>query len=108
MPLDLSAEGNIQYARDPSDFSSRSPPPIAARFFYTSLLAIDDPLSPIPPPNTLVANPTTGGFYYKTQPPRPFSSFDNDALEKEWDRVRKRKRAKATSVSGESAKAVAT
>jgi hypothetical protein len=81
----------MQFARDVTEFaSSPAPPSVTPRFFYTSPLAIDDPLSPIPPP--LLANAATGSSYYKTQPPRPFSQFDNDALEKEWERVRKRKR----------------
>jgi hypothetical protein len=77
------------YARDPLDFQSRAPPPVAARYFYASPLPIDDPLSPIPPPNAAAA---AGGTYYKPQAPRPFSQFDNEALEKEWEVVRKRKR----------------
>lgn len=58
------------------------PPPIKARFFFTSPYAIDDPLSPLPPPTT-TAKP---GYQ---QPPRPFSSFDSDALETAWLALRK-------------------
>lgn len=58
-------------------------PPIPARFFYTSPLAIDDPLSPLPPPAT--ASPAAS-----RQPPRPFSIFDNRQLESEWLDLRKK------------------
>lgn len=67
------------YARDASHLSD--PPPIKIRYFYTSPLAIDDPLSPIPPPA-----PASGSTY--KHPPRPFSTFDTAALEKSWLRVR--------------------
>ena len=41
-------------------------PPITVRFFYTSPLAIDDPLSPLPPP-------VTGSGNLSKAPPRAFS-----------------------------------
>jgi hypothetical protein len=59
------------------------PPPIAVRFFYSSPLAIDDPLSPLPPP-------LTGATSIPKHPPRPFSTFDNVALDKAWLDVRRK------------------
>ena len=59
------------------------PPPLTVRFFYSSPLAIDDPLSPLPPPLTsTTSNPK--------RPPRPFSAFDNVALDKTWLDVRRK------------------
>lgn len=60
-----------------------SPPPINARFFYTSPVPIDDPLSPLPPP----ANATNVPVRI---PPKPFSEYDNTALEKAWLDLRKK------------------
>lgn len=65
-----------------------APPAINARFFYTSPLAIDDPLSPVPPP-------LTGSSTNYKSPPRPFSEFDNAALEKSWLEARKKLLKKA-------------
>ena len=83
------------------------PPPIPVRFFYTSHLVIDDPLSPLPSPqqqqqqqqsrndgikpngqNTIPAGPKA--VVQIQQPPRPFSEFDNDILEKVWLGLRRR------------------
>lgn len=52
-------------------------PDMNAQFFYSALYHIDDPLS---------AAPTTTGSDSKfaKHPPRPFSAFDNDALEEAW------------------------
>ncbi|KAI5796594.1 DDHD domain protein [Geopyxis carbonaria] len=50
--------------------SPSPPPPLHAYWFYTSSLAIDDPLSPLP-----IATSTV------KQPPRPFSRYDSTALE---------------------------
>jgi len=58
------------------------PPPIAVRFFYSSPLAIDDPLAPIPPP-------VTGAASTPRRPPRPFSALDNVALDRAWLDVRR-------------------
>jgi len=58
-----------------------APPPVTARFFYTSPLAIDDPLSPTPPPLTSSSTPSK-------HPPRPFSEYDNDSLENAWLKLR--------------------
>lgn len=63
-----------QYARE---MMQDPPPPLAVRYFYTSPLAIDDPLSPLPPPVT------ASTLSYK-HPPRPFSAYDNHALDKAW------------------------
>ena len=60
------------------------PPPVAVRYFYTSPLAIDDPLSPLPPASS--AGPTSSKV-----PPRPFSAFDNAALDKAWTDVRRKR-----------------
>lgn len=62
---------------------NEAPPPAHARFFYTSPLAIDDPLSPLPPPAQ------TGQPTHSKQPPRPFSEYDNAALEKAWLELRR-------------------
>jgi hypothetical protein len=47
------------------------PPALNAYWFYTSSLALDDPLSPLP--TTAVQN--------TKQPPRPFAKYDSTALE---------------------------
>jgi hypothetical protein len=77
----LSAHAN-QYIREVLH-STEAPPEIPVRYFYTSPLAIDDPLSPIPPP-------VTGSAAGKKQPPRPFSEYDNDAINESWLELRKR------------------
>lgn len=59
-----------------------TPPPVQARFFYTSPLAIDDPLSPLPPP--AVAGATV------SRAPHPFSEYDNTALDKAWHDLRRK------------------
>ncbi|KAL6706503.1 hypothetical protein ACN47E_005442 [Coniothyrium glycines] len=58
-----------------------APPPIPVRYFYTSPLAIDDPLSPLPPP-------PTGTSTAKKLPPRPFSTYDNDNINESWLELR--------------------
>lgn len=58
------------------------PPPVASRFFYTSSVPIDDPLSPLPPPTT--------GNAPARQPPKPFSEYDNAALDKAWHELRRK------------------
>jgi hypothetical protein len=77
----LSAHAN-QYIREVLH-STEAPPEIPVRYFYTSPLAIDDPLSPVPPP-------PTGSAAGKKQPPRPFSEYDNDAINDSWLELRKR------------------
>jgi hypothetical protein len=77
----LSSHAN-QYIREVLH-STETPPEIVVRYFYTSPLAIDDPLSPIPPP-------VTGSAAGKKQPPRPFSEYDNDAIDESWLELRKK------------------
>lgn len=59
-----------------------APPSAQARFFYTSPLAIDDPLSPLPPPAVAGA--------VVSRAPHPFSEYDNTALEKSWHDLRRK------------------
>jgi len=59
------------------------PPPVNARFFYTSPVPIDDPLSPLPPPANATNVPAR-------LPPKPFSKYDSEALEKAWLDLRKK------------------
>ncbi|KAF2197854.1 hypothetical protein GQ43DRAFT_423678 [Delitschia confertaspora ATCC 74209] len=61
--------------------STESPPPIPVRYFYSSPLAIDDPLSPLPPPVSAAST--------RRHPPRPFSTFDNEAINNTWLDLRK-------------------
>ncbi|KAK0311313.1 hypothetical protein LTR01_003308 [Friedmanniomyces endolithicus] len=61
---------------------TESPPPVNARFFYTSPLPIDDPLSPVPPP--------ASGKVVAVQPPKPFSQYDTSALDKAWHELRRK------------------
>jgi hypothetical protein len=77
----LSSHAN-QYIREVLH-TAEAPPEINVRYFYTSPLAIDDPLSPIPPP-------VTGSAAGKKQPPRPVSEYDNDAINKSWLELRKK------------------
>lgn len=62
--------------------SVETPSDIEVRYFYTSALAIDDPLSPLPPP-------PTGASTAKKELPRPFSQYDNDAVNESWSALRK-------------------
>jgi len=62
---------------------AEAPPPIPVRFFYSSPLAIDDPLSPLPPPATASTAPSR-------EPPWPFSEYDNEALDNRWNELRRR------------------
>ena len=57
---------------------SEEPPKLRAHFFYSSALPIDDPLSPLPAPSTAYQP-----GHSKVQP-RPFSAYDNAALEEAW------------------------
>jgi hypothetical protein len=52
-------------------------PPITAQFFYSSVIPIDDPLSP----STIVSSSDPKSFKGQL---RPFSHGDNNALEKVW------------------------
>ncbi|KAH9827968.1 phosphatidic acid-preferring phospholipase A1, contains DDHD domain, partial [Teratosphaeria destructans] len=58
------------------------PPPIPARFFYSSLIPIDDPLSPVPPAGYAKTAP-------HTQRPKPFADYDNTALDRAWHDLRR-------------------
>lgn len=69
-----------QHILRPSE-PSVDPPKIRAQFFYSSALPIDDPLSRVPPPTS--SSTTT----FARVPPRPFSVFDNTALEAAWQTV---------------------
>ncbi|EUC45566.1 hypothetical protein COCMIDRAFT_95291 [Bipolaris oryzae ATCC 44560] len=77
----LSSRAN-QYVREVLH-NTETPPAIPIRYFYTSPLAIDDPLSPIPPP-------PTGASAAKRVPPRPFSQYDNEAIQEAWHALRKK------------------
>ena len=57
--------------------ASVDPPAMKAHYFYCSVLPIDDPLSPVPPP-------PSGTPIKQKLPPRPFSIHDNAALEQAW------------------------
>ncbi|KXL50920.1 hypothetical protein M433DRAFT_1950 [Acidomyces richmondensis BFW] len=61
--------------------NAEPPPPVEARFFYTSPIPIDDPLSPVLPS-------ASGQGSAGQQPPKPFSAFDNAALNKTWHELR--------------------
>lgn len=69
-----------QFTRKASTLSDE-PPKIKPHFFYSSTLPIDDPLSPLPPPSTS----TSSSFPY-----RPFSTYDNVALEEAWQGLQQR------------------
>jgi hypothetical protein len=78
----MSSHAN-QYIREVLH-STEAPSEILVRYFYTSPLAIDDPLSPIPPPVTGAAAAA------KKQLPRPFSLYDNNAVNTAWLDLRKK------------------
>jgi DDHD domain len=59
---------------------SPRPPPIRAQFFYVSPIAIDDPLSPLPP---VSSDPKS----WHTHQPKPFSTRDNAALAEAWQGI---------------------
>jgi hypothetical protein len=83
MQGDMMASSTNQYIRQILHHSE-APPPVKARFFYTSPLTIDDPLSPLPP------SAQTAQTTYAKLPPRPFSEFDNTALDKAWHDLRQK------------------
>lgn len=60
-----------------------APPAVKARFFYVSPIPLDDPLSPLPPPNP---DPEATARH----PPKPFSQYDNTALDKAWHELRQK------------------
>jgi len=57
-------------------------PHIQIRYFYASPLAIDDPLSAVPPPALSTSTPIRHA-------PRPFSKYDNNLLNEAWDKGRR-------------------
>ncbi len=69
----------------PNEFMRRAslvseiPPRIRAQFFYTSALPIDDPLSAVPLSTSGSASTAS------KHPPRPFSAYDNAALDEAWE-----------------------
>ncbi|GAB7362236.1 hypothetical protein MBLNU230_g2261t1 [Neophaeotheca triangularis] len=69
-----------QYARQVLHHKE-APPTIEVRFFYTSTIPIDDPLSSLPPPMTAATAASR-------QPPKPFSEYDNAALDRAWLELR--------------------
>ena len=71
----LQVDSNVFMRR--ASVVSDDPPKTRAHFFYNSALPIDDPLSPVPLPSTSSIGPSKF-------PPRPFSVFDNTALEETW------------------------
>lgn len=77
----MSASATNQYIRQVLHHTE-APPPIAARFFYSSPIPIDDPLSALPPASSTAS--TT------KHPPKPFSEYDNAALDKAWHALRKK------------------
>jgi hypothetical protein len=80
-PAMMASHAN-QYIREVLH-SAEAPSSITVRYFYTSPLAIDDPLSPLPPP-------VTGSSTARRQPPRPFNEYDNDAINTTWLDLRKK------------------
>ncbi|MCJ1311937.1 hypothetical protein MMC25_005611 [Agyrium rufum] len=61
-----------------------SPPPrLRSHFFYVSASPIDDPLSPLP-------DPAAGNASILRTPPKPFSAYDNAALEEAWLGIKKK------------------
>ncbi|KAF2401320.1 hypothetical protein EJ06DRAFT_576158 [Trichodelitschia bisporula] len=79
----MSNSRSARYAREMLE-PTESPPPIAVRYFYSSPLAIDDPLSPLPPPLASSSIPYN-------HPPRPFSVYDNAALDRAWVDIRRKR-----------------
>ncbi|KAI9666726.1 MAG: hypothetical protein M1831_001501 [Alyxoria varia] len=72
-------ESQVPPTPQPEDLES-PPPSINVRYFYVSPLDIDDKQAPVPP---------LSSSSYSKHLPRPFSSRDNDALEKAWIELNK-------------------
>lgn len=70
----------LHESEDENSTPDDDPPKIKAQFFYASSLPIDDPLSPVP---------QIHADQFANQPPQPFSSRDNAALEETWQDVRR-------------------
>ena len=77
----LREESNT-FTRRASSIAIESPK-ITAQFFYCSALAIDDPLAAVPTPSSSSATRPS------KVPPRPFSVYDNLALEQAWLKLQK-------------------
>ena len=75
------SSGTSEYIRQVL-YHTEPPPRVEARFFYTSPVPIDDPLSPLPPPAT--------GNVSSRHPPKAFSEYDNTALDKAWHELRRK------------------
>ncbi|MCJ1268973.1 hypothetical protein MMC22_008861 [Lobaria immixta] len=90
----LQAKSNA-FTRRASEVST-DPPKIQAHFFYSSALPIDDPLTPVPPPSS---SSSTGP---SKVPPRPFSIYDNTALEEAWQIIQNAKHDKRAPEGDES------
>ena len=69
--------GSNAFIRRASELAETAPR-LRPYFFYSSSLPIDDPLSPLPAPATSSLTSTT------RVAPRPFSAYDNGALEEAW------------------------
>src|SRR5271168_4640172 len=61
----------------PGSKSDEDVPALKAQFFYSSPLPIDDPLTAVPTPSGLES-------MFTKYAPRPFSAYDNNALEEAW------------------------
>ena len=61
--------------------TAETPPPLRGQFFYSSATPIDDPLSPLPSVSSV------GGASLPRHPSRPFSGYDNAALEEAWQNL---------------------
>lgn len=72
------------FARPDTDTSNK-PPQLHARFFYQSPLSLDDPLAPVQLPT---ANPIPTSRI----PPKPFSAYDSEALDRAWTELQSRLR----------------
>ena len=71
-----------KFTRKASELSNE-PPQIRPHFFYSSAVPIDDPLSPLP--TLATSSPSASSKVH----PRPFSTYDNTALEEAWQGLRK-------------------
>ncbi|KAI5291781.1 hypothetical protein KEM54_000017 [Ascosphaera aggregata] len=70
---------------------SDHPPPVRAQYFYLVSFDIDDVFTPLPPvlPQSQDGSNAT---VISNVPPQPFSGGDNEALEKAWEDMCKKKR----------------
>ncbi|KAI9828087.1 MAG: hypothetical protein M1832_003614 [Thelocarpon impressellum] len=70
---------------DRNSAADDAPPPLRGQFFYSYGQAIDDPLSPLPSISSLASSSVP------RHPSRPFSGFDNAALEEAWQGLQQQK-----------------